>query len=165
MAEPVGFLITWTCYGTWLYGDERGSVDQEHNAYGTLTFPRNQRRVAGVQRQMDRPPHRLGDAAREIVTQTIEDHARRRGWELLAVNVRSNHVHIVVRFAGVRPEQMMGQWKAWSTRRLGEHGLVRPGERVWTRHGSTRYLWEECELEPSVRYVLERQDEKHSHGI
>ena len=26
MPEPVGFLLTWTTYGTWLPGDERGWI-------------------------------------------------------------------------------------------------------------------------------------------
>jgi hypothetical protein len=28
---PLTYLITVTCHGTWLYGDERGSVDHKHN--------------------------------------------------------------------------------------------------------------------------------------
>ncbi len=33
---PLGFLITFRCYGTWLHGNQRGSVDREHNKIGTL---------------------------------------------------------------------------------------------------------------------------------
>ncbi len=158
MAEPVGFLITWTCYGTWLYGDERGSVDDEHNAYGTPYIPPDKGRVAGLHRRMGHPPFRLTKAARDLVTNTIEEHCRQRGWELLAVNARSNHVHVVVGFAGVAPEMMMGEWKAWSSRRLRERGLAGPGQTVWTRHGSTRYVWKKRDLDPVVAYVVEGQD-------
>ena len=38
---PLGYLITFRCYGTWLHGDERGSVDRFHNWYGTPTFSPN----------------------------------------------------------------------------------------------------------------------------
>ncbi|MGB2987000.1 MAG: hypothetical protein WBE26_14095 [Phycisphaerae bacterium] len=128
MAEPVGFLITWTCYGTWLYGDERGSVDGENNAYGTPYIPPDKRRIAGLRRRMGHPPFRLTKAARELVTKTIEEHCRYRGWELLAVNARSNHVHVVIGFAGVAPEMMMGEWK---------HGVrVDFGSVVWWGRGS-----------------------------
>ncbi len=24
MSEPLAYLLTWTCYGTWLHGDRRG---------------------------------------------------------------------------------------------------------------------------------------------
>ena len=30
---PKAFLITFSCYGTRLHGDESGSVDRDHNAY------------------------------------------------------------------------------------------------------------------------------------
>jgi hypothetical protein len=35
---PIGYLITFRSYGTWLHGDERGSVDRNHRAYGTPMF-------------------------------------------------------------------------------------------------------------------------------
>src|SRR5687767_4505235 len=28
---PLGYLITFRCYGTWLQGDTRGSIDRFHN--------------------------------------------------------------------------------------------------------------------------------------
>ena len=32
---PLAYLITFRTYGTWLHGDARGSVDREHNVFGT----------------------------------------------------------------------------------------------------------------------------------
>jgi hypothetical protein len=29
---PLGYLITFRCYGTWLHGDDRGSIDRKANA-------------------------------------------------------------------------------------------------------------------------------------
>ena len=158
MTDPVGFLITWTCYGTWFTSDERGSVDREHNAYQTPLVFASKRRVAGLRSQMTHPAFRLTKSARELVATTIEEHCRVRGWQLLAVNARSNHVHVVVAFARVGPEKMMGQWKAWSSRRLRALGLAKRGQPVWTRHGSTRYLWNERDIEPAVAYVVEGQN-------
>ncbi len=158
MSAPAGFLITWTCYGTWLYGNERGSVDDDHNVYGTDLLRPNERRVVALRKELTHRPYRLTAAGREIVTQTIEEHCRRRDWELLAINVRSNHVHVVARFADAAPEIMMGQWKSWSSRRLRERGQSADDQPVWTRHGSTRYLWNERDLERAVAYVIEGQD-------
>jgi hypothetical protein len=39
MGTPLAYFITFTCYRTWLHGDERGSVDDEHNAPGTAVLP------------------------------------------------------------------------------------------------------------------------------
>jgi len=52
----------------------------------------------------------------------------------------------------------MGQWKAWSTRRLRERGWVGAEQPVWTRHGSTRYLWRGCNVESALAYVEVGQD-------
>jgi hypothetical protein len=39
---PLAYLITFRCYGTWLHGDARGSVDPTHNVYGALKIAANQ---------------------------------------------------------------------------------------------------------------------------
>ncbi len=53
----------------------------------------------------------------------------------------------------------MSSLKAWATRYLREACLVADGARVWTRHGSTRWLWNEDEVVAGARYVHERQGE------
>jgi len=103
----------------------------------------------------------LNPAGRAVVEAAITDHCRYRGWALHALAVRSNHVHVVVGFPGMAPEKIMGQLKAWATRRLREAGHVRPQQPVWVDHGSTPYLWDRERLEAAVRYVLERQDAPH----
>jgi hypothetical protein len=45
---------------------------------------------------MDQPCYHLDEARRKIVFETIIDQARYRGWTLLAVHVRSTHVHVVL---------------------------------------------------------------------
>ena len=37
---PLGYLITFRSYGTWLHGDERGSIDRFHNRYKAPYLPR-----------------------------------------------------------------------------------------------------------------------------
>jgi hypothetical protein len=36
---PLAFFISFRCYGTWLHGDERKSIDRHNNVYGTLKIP------------------------------------------------------------------------------------------------------------------------------
>lgn len=43
---PLAYLITCRCYGTWLHGDARGSVDREHNGPGTSLVAPNARLFA-----------------------------------------------------------------------------------------------------------------------
>lgn len=97
--------------------------------------------------------------ARRIVERAISDHCQIRHWELLALTARSNHVHVVVFANDESPEQVLTQSKSWSTRRLREAGLVASDQRVWTRHGSTRWLNDEQSVAAAVRYVTEAQDQ------
>ncbi len=48
--------------------------------------------------------------------------------------------------------------KSWATRRLREAGLVGDAIRPWSEHGSTRYLWEDRDVEGACWYVLNAQD-------
>jgi hypothetical protein len=52
----------------------------------------------------------------------------------------------------------MTEFKAWSTRRLRAADHVQAGHRVWTHHGSTRYLWNERQISAAVDYVELAQD-------
>ena len=157
MAEPLACFLTWTCYGTWLHGDNRGSVDLLHNTPGTPLLDADPDRTQGVRRTLRDPAYFLSDAARAVVRKVIEDHCQFRGWTLLAANARTNHVHVVVQAPSISPEIVLNQFKAWATRRLREAGLVDECVTIWTRHGSTRYLDTMSSVEAAVRYVDEEQ--------
>jgi REP element-mobilizing transposase RayT len=151
MSEPLAYFITWTTYGTWLPGDGRGWV--EGGTPGIQAPDARRREEARV--SLAEPPVTLDAAQREVVRATVEAHCRIRGWRLHAVNVRSNHVHVVVT-APPAPEQVMNQLKAWCSRRLNEQGGARR-EHWWTYHGSTKWINDEPYLRNSIRYVTELQ--------
>jgi len=52
----------------------------------------------------------------------------------------------------------MSQFKAWTTRRLRGRGIVGVGDRVWTEHGSTRWVNSDDSLAAAVDYVENHQD-------
>ena len=156
MASPLGYLITWTTYGTWLPCDKRGWV-----ALGEPIIQSSDPDCLAVARsQMSDVPVILDTAQRNLVEATIHSHCAIRQWQLHAVNARSNHVHLVVT-APIPPDQVMNQFKAWCSRRLSEQvGLSqRSGNRKrwWTRYGSTKWINDESYLHNAIRYVLERQ--------
>lgn len=92
---------------------------------------------------------------RTLVNSVMRKHCDFRGWPIHALNVRTNHVHVVVS-ASVPPEKVMGELKAWASRRLHESGLL-GNEKIWTRHGSTRYLNDETSVDGAIRYVRDGQ--------
>ena len=55
---------------------------------------------------------------------------------------------------------MMHSFKAYATRKLRGDGLVNAGDKVWARHGSTKYLWTDEHIEKAVEYVLYGQGDE-----
>ena len=78
------------------------------------------------------------------------------GWRLLAVNVRTNHVHAVVS-ASAPPERVRDALKAHATRRMRDGGCWPHEHSPWSRGGSRRYLWTEQDIASAVVYVRDRQ--------
>lgn len=66
-------------------------------------------------------------------------------------------MHVVVENAGIKPETMMAQFKSWATRRLREEREFLVTNRIWTHHGSTRYLWTREQVETAATYVTDGQ--------
>ncbi len=155
--RPIAYFITWTAYGTRLHGHPTGSVDADHNTFATPYSPRDDLRRDAARARMTSQPFVLSPQAQRIVAQTIIDHASIRGWTVLAHDALSTHVHVVVNASDHSPEEMMRQFKSWSTRRLRDAGNADAIARLWTRHGSTRYLWNTRAVEGATRYVSERQ--------
>ncbi len=155
---PLAYLITFRTYGTWLHGDERGSVDRTHNRYGDSLIPRNERWLKHNRQSMSRSPVRLNAQKREAVEQGIRETCSVRKWTLWTLNVRSNHVHAVVT-AFCHSNQVMNAFKANATRKLREAGLCRVNEKPWVRGGSKKYLWTERELHNAIAYVMYDQGE------
>jgi REP element-mobilizing transposase RayT len=150
------YFLTYHTYGTWLHGDERRSVDRRHNVPETDTLPPDAARLAVARELLKHQPTVLDPRRRQIVEATIREVCAHRGWHLHAVNVRTNHVHAVIT-SGVAPEKVLTDLKAWATRRLTEAHALPRGTKVWSRHGSTRYLWTEKEIEDACHYVVECQ--------
>lgn len=190
MAEPLGFFLTWATYGTWLPGDERGWIEYRHG----WQVPSPVRKLEGEAR-MTEDACVLDQEQRTLVEKTIADHCQIRGWQLHAVNCRTNHLHVVVS-TNLHPDEIRKQFKAWCTRRLKESerrrrrmmagdgprlrvGLVSGDtltrsasevihpirENWWAERGSRRYINNEHSLEAAILYVRDGQDGPRWDGL
>jgi REP element-mobilizing transposase RayT len=155
---PPAYLITFRTYGTWLHGERRGSVDRNHNIYGTPQLPQDRYRQDAETRQLKHSPILLNPRQRSVVEVAIREVCQVRRYELFAMNVRTNHVHSVIGAACV-PERIVEGIKACATRRLREAGLISATTKPWARHGSTRYLWKDDQVGNAVAYVMYDQGE------
>jgi REP element-mobilizing transposase RayT len=150
---PLAYLITFNCYGARLHGDEAGSVNPEHNIPESEFIPPNRGWFLSEVKEMTQAPYELAARQRRVVSQAIRDVCTHREWILLAIHVRSNHIHSVVS-ARASPEKVMNDFKAYASRALNREGKCL---RRWARHGSTRYLWDANTVAAATEYVVHGQ--------
>ncbi len=158
MEKALAYFITFTCYGTWLHGDKRGAADRTHNCFGDPFLAADAALHAERRAAMRDPPYRLDEARRVIVLSAIREISVKQGWELLAVHVRGNHVHIVLRADQV-VERVMNSLKAAATFRLNKAFPEECRRKRWTRHGSARYLLTDEQVAEKIAYTLDGQGE------
>ena len=150
--DPLGFLITWSTYGTWLPGDSRGWV--EYHKGWQLPDPIRELEAAA---SMTEDACRLNQTERTAVEEQIVETCARRSWHLHAANCRSNHIHVVVSAFDTPPKKIRADLKAWATRCLKEQ-FDPLREKWWADRGSIRFLFGDLSLETAVSYVSEAQD-------
>jgi len=156
---PLAYLITIRCYGTWLHGDKRKSMNRKQNVFGTPRIGFKPKLQSAETQELKHSPVTFNALQRRVVEKAIREVCLYREYHLKAINVRTNHVHIVVR-ACKEPEPIMDAFKAYATRALRKAGLLSASVRPWARHGSTVYLWKERHVEKAVEYVIYGQGDE-----
>lgn len=151
---PLAYLITIRSYGTWLHGDEKGSVDRHgFNFYGTPRMFQSEKLKNFMKQEMKQKPVILDKKERVSVLDAVKEVCEFREYELFAINIRTNHLHAVVS-ANAKPEKIINDFKAYATRRLRESKLIEKDRIVWARGKSRRYLWKPRHVEIAIDYVL-----------
>ena len=175
MTTPLNFItidrhwfLTWTTYGTWLPGDQRGFVGRRpdelgrnvrQNKYGTPAVAPNGRLRNFVRSNLKAPPIVLdSDQAAELFKQ-FEETARIRGWLLIAVGIMPTHIHIVVGVPGdPDPDKILTDFKAYGSGRLNKKWGKPTSDTWWTTGGSTRKLPDDHSVEAAIQYIREQQN-------
>jgi REP element-mobilizing transposase RayT len=144
MAKTLGYMITWTTYGTWLQGDKRKYVKD-----GQI-LPANSVLSAANMRALTKRPLRLSFNQRRIIEEAIRQKAIRFGQQIYAMAVCTNHVHLVAdnipRPIGV----VVQRYKSCAVRALRKKGVE---GRVWTKGFDKRYCFDGNSLQQKIDYV------------
>ena len=148
----MAYFLMFTTYGTHLPGDSRGSLDRNagrlEDRPALVTYSKN---------VMPETAFRLSGAEdRKIVLDAILAVCRYRQWRLIALHVRTEHVHGLVQAEGVTARRVMGDWKSYATRGLRQRWPER--RQFWTRVGNCRRV-NDRGFDDIVHYVLEEQGE------
>jgi REP element-mobilizing transposase RayT len=157
---PLAHLITFRCYGAWLHGDSKGSVDREHNRYKSPYATANENRNRHNKGTLKCEPVILDASQRASVDAAIRETCLFRKWTLRALNVRTNHVHAVVSIGAKKSELALNAFKANATRQMRKDGCWQENFSPWVDKGSKRNLWTERSVERAIDYVLNGQGDE-----
>ena len=150
MAKTLGYFVTWTTYGTWLQGEEKGYVK------GGKILPANPNLHKANIKSMANKKIILNNKQKEIVRETILNEIEKTGQKMLALAVCSNHIHIVLSYTGKPIEKTVGRLKNAARVALQKNGLE---ARVWSKGFDKKYCFDEKAFKNRVNYV-----QKHNHG-
>ena len=162
------WLLTWTTYGSWLPGDRRGFVSSVEDGEGPQ-FRHNIPQTpydadsAGLQhsarQQMKQAMVLLTKEQAQIVGAQFHETAEYRGWQLVAVAVMANHIHLIVGVpSDPDPESLLRDFKSYASRALNKTIDDGTTQRWWTRSGSKRKLKDDEALIAGTNYVANQDN-------
>ena len=137
-------MLTWTTYGSWLQGDERGWVKN-----GRVLQP-DIRLYLTNKRKLKSKPVTLNESQRGLVKEAIFTEAERINHCICALAVCSNHVHIVAEPCSESISRIVQRYKRVSTYTLQINGFK---GKVWTKGYDKRYCFEVKDLGNVINYV------------
>ncbi len=159
----LSWIITTTTYGSWLPGDERGSVGpaavgRSANQYGEPYAEPDVAIEARSQGLLKCPPIRLTVEQSESLMSQFHETTSHRRWCLHAVAIMANHWHVVLSAEeSVRSEAILAGLKSYGSRRLNGRWGRPASDTWWTESGSRRRLPAETNVHAAIRYVAEQE--------
>ena len=161
------WFLTWTTYGTWLPGDQRGFVSDierddgttiRHNVPGTeydANIPALEAHAASLQKSAS---VRLKEIQAVLLLDQFLETADVRQWTLFAVAIMANHCHLVVGVPGdPDPEEPLGDFKSYGSRKLNRAGHTVPNDKRWTKSGSKRKLPDAQAVLNAIQYTIDQE--------
>lgn len=139
-------MVTWTTYGTWLQGGEKGFVKNGNVRGENIAIKKD------CENKLKHKPVRLGRREKEIVRNAVIEAAKKFKQKILALAVYSNHVHIVCEYVDVPINIVVGYYKNAGRVALQKDGFE---GRVWTKGFDKRFCFSDKDLRARVDYVNE----------
>lgn len=144
MAKTLGYMITWTTYGTWLQGDERGYVKN-----GRI-YPANKSLMQTNKQLQSQEAVKLSKVQRQVVREAIIKEAGLQGQCIYALTVQPNYVHIVAEYIPQPISRIVAYYKKagrFALKAVGHNG------KLWTRGYDKRFCFDQVAMEKKIKYV------------
>ncbi len=149
MAKMLGYMVTWTTYGTWLPGDDRGYV-----AHGKILAKNEGLRQANMGRLKSKIVN-LSQQEQETIREAILSKSEDLEQKIYANVVCSNHVHIVAQRISKSIERVVSYYKNAARLVLRANGF---SGRLWTRGFDKRFCYDHSQLEGRIEYLQGHPD-------
>ena len=144
MARMLGYMLTWTTYGSWLQGDNRSYVKE-----GKI-LEKNEALQKANMKKLKADIVELTHQEQEMVREAILNKAETLGQKIYSMAVCSNHVHIVAERVSESIEMVVSHYKNASRLALRANGFV---GKVWTRGFDKRFCFNQQQLKSRIEYV------------
>jgi len=144
VGRTLGYMLTWTTYGIWLQGDERGFVRDGKILRGNKGLAQANK-LSQVQGSV-----KLTKRQRELVREAILKEAALRKQRVHALAVKATHVHIVVQNTVEPIGNMVAYYK--KAGRLAIKATRHTGK-LWTRGYDKRFCFDEASLQARTKYA------------
>jgi len=162
------WLLTWTTYGTWLPGDERGFVSpvaQQRGKRVVHNVPGSHcdRDMPGLRKTSERllkaPLVYLRLPHAQALFAQFQETAAHRVWTPIATAIMRAHIHLFVGVPGdPDPEELLRDFKAYGSRALNRQFSRPKSGTWWTESGSKRLKRTEEAIVKAVRYVAGQEN-------
>lgn len=164
----IAYHLIWTVYGTWLPNDPRGSGsravatdvlrDLGELHYGRKTAQPPRREVRAFYERatplLVHPVMTLSADAFETTACGVADAIAEQSYTCYACAVMPDHVHMVIRKHKHKAEEMLGNLKLLSRKRLVDAGSFDAEHPVWTGgDGWKVFLEHPDDIRRTIRYV------------
>jgi len=144
MAETIGYMVTWTTYGTWLQGDKRGFVKN-----GKIR-PSDKPLNVSNRQKLSKKPIKLSKNHRRQVADAIFEKSKQLNQKIYALSVSSSHIHIVAEYIRKPIGEIVTHYKNAAQADLRKMGLT---GRIWTKGFDKRYCFDQKSLQNRINYV------------
>jgi hypothetical protein len=156
------WLVSWTTYGTWLPGDERGYCTWRAGKYvpppkryakpGESTYQADDHiAVRELAESISDQPVYFNLAEQKLAYQAVVNEITQIKIAPAILAVGRWHVHWLCYFGTLEIRQVVGRVKAAATRELNSNGFE--GKRPWTRGCNIRSKATRDECRTAYRYV------------
>ena len=144
MQKVLGYMLTWTTYGSWLQGDRRKYVKD-----GQILAPDSSLERKNKE-NMRYPKVSLTASQKEIVKKALIEESAELNQKIHALTVKKNHIHLVVDCNFVSASSAVSHYKNAARLAVRQNGFI---GKLWTKGFSVRYCFNENQLNKIIQYV------------